>query len=81
MKKRTRGRARRLAGVLLMALVLIVPTAALSCLGGCPGFGLGVEVERDGKSIGGECHKNLDGTWSCNVKAHLDGTAAHEETP
>ncbi len=47
--------------------------AGFACLAGCPGFGLGVEVERDGKSIGAECHKNPDGTWACNVKAHLDG--------
>jgi hypothetical protein len=35
MKKRTQTLARRLAGALLMAIVLLVPTAALSCLGGC----------------------------------------------
>lgn len=63
----------------LLALCLLL--AALVSLPGCPGFGLGVEVEKDGRSIGGECHKNLDGTWSCNVKAHLDGDSDHEETP
>lgn len=63
----------------LLALVLVL--AVLVCLPGCPGVGVGIEVEKDGRSIGGECHHNLDGSWSCNVKAHLDGESEHEETP
>ncbi len=81
MKKRTGDLVRRVIAAATLSLVAIFPVLLTATLGGCPGFGLGVEVERDGKSIGGECHKNLDGTWSCNIKAHLDGLAEHEETP
>lgn len=62
---------------ILRALLL----AVLVCLPGCPGVGLGFQVEKDGRSYGAECHRNTDGTWSCNIEAHLDGESEHEETP
>lgn len=57
----------------LLLAVAVVCTSGCSLLAKIPaGLGLGFEVERDGKTVGAECHKNPDGTWSCNVKAHLD---------
>lgn len=78
MKKRTKELSRRLVAAAALTLGALFSVAAVGCSLIPPGWGLGISAEKDGKSLGGECHKNADGTWTCTIDAHLDGRA-HEE--